>query len=102
MTNAGRSVVPLYLPLARELVIRQSVQGSGLGKQFQVKDKRVTEVRSTSKRACLAWGTGVTGTNSWDCRCTKTEGVCALSVFVAVIGFHYCVKQQLTLEWLCW
>lgn len=71
----------VYLALARELVIRQSVQGSGLGKQFQVKDTRVTEVRSTSKGVCSASRTGVIGRNSWYCRCSKTEGVCALSVF---------------------
>lgn len=74
MTNAGGSVILVYLAVACELVIRQSVQGSGLEKQYQVNDTQVTEVRSTSKGACLATRTRVTGRNSWDCRSLKDGG----------------------------
>lgn len=74
MTNAGGSTIPVYLAVACELVIRQSVQGSGLEKQYQVNGTQVTEVCFTSKGTCLATRTGVTGRNSWDCRSLKDGG----------------------------
>lgn len=85
--------------LACELVIRQSVQGSGLEKQCEVCKMQVG-------RGALYFKGGVLGRENSDPR-QKQLGlsfvqrwkVCVrLSMFVAEIGFHYFVKQQFTLD----
>lgn len=84
--------------LACELVIRQSVQGSGLEKQCKVCKMQVS-------RGALHFKGGVLGHENSDPRqkqlglsfVQRWKACVCLSVFVAKIGFHYFVEQQFTL-----
>lgn len=99
MTNAGRPVILIYRSLACELVIRQSVQGSGLEKQCKVCKMQVG-------RGALHFKGGVLSHEDPDPR-QKQLGlsfvlrwkVCVCwSMFVAEVGFHCFAAQQFTLE----
>ena len=77
MTNAGRPVILIHRSLACELVIRQSVQGSGLEKQCKVCEMQVD-------RGALHFKGGVLGRENPDpgqkaagiVVCPEVEGLC--------------------------
>lgn len=98
MTNAGRPVILIHRGLACELVIRQSVQGSGLEKQCRFAKCRSPEVLSTSKGACSATRIRIPGRTAGIVVCPEMEGLCVFEPVCRWGRFHCFAEQQLTLE----